>query len=150
GRKPTHGSCDQRRIGRTDQTRTTGPPRILYYVQTSGNTVAFNRLPRMKLPDAIAAFNLAGQTALITGGGTGLGFGMASCLVAAGAKVVLVGRRAKELEDASASLGKNAFALPGDITRLETAPSIVDQAEQLAGPVTLLVNNAGVHLKKPA
>jgi gluconate 5-dehydrogenase len=39
------------------------------------------------------AFNLAGQTALITGGGTGLGLGMARCFVAAGAKVVLVGRR---------------------------------------------------------
>ena len=53
-----------------------------------------------------SAFDLTGQTALITGGGTGLGFGMARCLVAAGAKVVLVGRRKKELEKACAALGK--------------------------------------------
>ena len=68
------------------------------------------------------AFNLAGQTALITGGGTGLGLGMARCFVAAGAKVVLVGRRKEELEKACAALGKNAFALAGDVTRLESAP----------------------------
>jgi gluconate 5-dehydrogenase len=94
------------------------------------------------------AFNLAGQTALITGGGTGLGLGMARCFVAAGAKVVLVGRRKEELEKACAALGKNAFALAGDVTRLEFAPALVDQAEKLAGPLTILVNNAGVHLKK--
>jgi NAD(P)-dependent dehydrogenase (short-subunit alcohol dehydrogenase family) len=97
-----------------------------------------------------SAFDLNGQTALITGGGTGLGLGMARCLVAAGAKVVLVGRRQAELDKASATLGKNAFALAGDVTRLESAPSLVEQAEKLAGPLTILVNNAGVHLKKPA
>ena len=53
-------------------------------------------------------FNLAGQTALITGGGTGLGLGMASCFVASGARVVLVGLRKDELEKACAKLGENA------------------------------------------
>ncbi len=97
-----------------------------------------------------SSFDLTGQTALITGGGTGLGFGMARCFVAAGARVVLVGRRQNELDKACATLGKGAFALAGDVTRLESAPALVDQAEKLAGPLTILVNNAGVHLKKPA
>jgi NAD(P)-dependent dehydrogenase (short-subunit alcohol dehydrogenase family) len=97
-----------------------------------------------------SAFDLTGQTALITGGGTGLGFGMASCLAAAGAKVVLVGRRKDELTKACADIGAHAFALVGDVTKLETAPALVDQAEKLAGPVSILINNAGVHLKKPA
>ena len=97
-----------------------------------------------------SAFDLTGQTALITGGGTGLGLGMAKCFVASGAKVVLVGRRQEELQKACASLGPNAFALAGDVTKLETAPGLVDAAEKLAGPVSILVNNAGVHLKKPA
>jgi gluconate 5-dehydrogenase len=97
-----------------------------------------------------SAFDLNGQTALITGGGTGLGLGMARCLVAAGAKVVLVGRRKSELDKAVVVLGKKAFALVGDVTRLESIPALVEQAEKLAGPVTILVNNAGVHLKKLA
>jgi gluconate 5-dehydrogenase len=95
-------------------------------------------------------FNLAGQTALITGGGTGLGLGMAKCFVAAGAKVVIVGRRAEELEKARAELGANAFAVAGDVTQLETIPNLVQEAEKRSGPISILVNNAGVHLKKSA
>src|SRR4051812_34257706 len=93
-------------------------------------------------------FDLTGKTALITGGGTGLGLGMAKCFVAAGAKVVLVGRRKAELEKACAVLGANAFALSGDVTKLETLPALVEHAEKIAGPISILVNNAGVHLKK--
>ena len=97
-----------------------------------------------------SAFDLSGETALITGGGTGLGFGMARCFVAAGARVVLVGRRKAELEKACAALGANAFALQGDVTDLKAVPALVDGAENSAGPISILVNNAGVHLKKPA
>lgn len=98
----------------------------------------------------LKSFELAGETALITGGGTGLGLGIAKCFVAAGAKVVIVGRRKEELEKAGAELGANAFALVGDVTKLETIPQLVHQAETLAGPISILVNNAGVHLKKSA
>ena len=97
-----------------------------------------------------ANFQLTGETAIITGGGTGLGFGVAKCFVASKAKVVLVGRRQAELDKACEALGKNAFALVGDVTQLENAASLVDKAEKLAGPVSILINNAGVHLKKPA
>jgi NAD(P)-dependent dehydrogenase (short-subunit alcohol dehydrogenase family) len=97
-----------------------------------------------------SAFDLTGQTALITGGGTGLGLGMARCFVKSGAKVVLVGRRKEELDKACAALGKNAFALAGDVTQLASVPALVAQAEKLADPISILVNNAGVHLKKPA
>jgi len=104
----------------------------------------------MKIEILRNAFDLTGQTALITGGGTGLGYGMARCLAATGAKVVLVGRRVRELEESCAALGEGAFALAGDVTKLETAPGLVDQAEKLAGPISILINNAGVHLKKAA
>ena len=104
----------------------------------------------MKLPDSAAAFDLTGQAALITGGGTGLGLGMARCLVAAGARAVLVGRRQAELARACSGLGDRAFALPGDITHLDAIPNLADRAEALAGPITILVNNAGIHLKKAA
>jgi gluconate 5-dehydrogenase len=75
---------------------------------------------------------------------------MAKCFVAAGAKVIIVGRRKEELEKARAGLGANAFALAGDVTKLETIPALVQKAEKLAGPISILVNNAGVHLKKSA
>ena len=101
-------------------------------------------------PKLAAAFDLTGQTALITGGGTGLGLGMAHCLAAAGARVLLVGRREPELAAACAAIGPQAQALSGDITKLETISVLVEQAEQRVGPITILINKAGVHLKKPA
>ena len=96
-------------------------------------------------------FGLEGETALITGGGTGLGFGMAKCFVAAGAKVVLVGRREEELRKACAELGSAASFVSHDITQLERAGELLKRAEGGAGsPISILVNNAGIHLKKSA
>jgi gluconate 5-dehydrogenase len=96
------------------------------------------------------AFRLDGQTALITGGGTGLGLGMARCLIAAGARVVLVGRRKEKLAQASAELGTNASTLVGDVTELAGVQGMAESAEKMAGPISILINNAGIHLKKPA
>lgn len=97
------------------------------------------------------AFRLDEETALITGGGTGIGLGIARCMVKAGARVVLVGRRKGELARACDELGTNAFNLAHDITRTDTGSDLITQAEGLAqSPVTILVNNAGIHLKKYA
>ncbi|MGN6555325.1 MAG: SDR family NAD(P)-dependent oxidoreductase [Verrucomicrobiota bacterium] len=97
------------------------------------------------------SFRLDGETALITGGGTGLGFGMACCMAAAGAKVVLVGRREPELTEAAARIGSQATFVVHDITQLKRAGDLVTAAEQAAGvPISILVNNAGIHVKKPA
>jgi len=98
-----------------------------------------------------SSFTLEKETALITGGGTGLGFGIARCLAAAGARVVLVGRQPHELEQAAATIGPQASFVPHDITQLEQAVPLVGAAEAAAGsPISILVNNAGVHLKKTA
>ena len=96
------------------------------------------------------AFSLAGQHILITGGGSGLGFGMAQCLVTAGAKVTIVGRREAELTKAAAQLGPAAAPLSHDITNLEKAPELILRAEKTFGALTGLVNNAGIHLKRGA
>lgn len=96
-------------------------------------------------------FNLTGETALITGGGTGLGLGMAKCLSNAGAKVVLVGRREDELKKAVAEIGAAASYVSHDVTQLNRAAELVAAAEKAAGaPISILINNAGIHLKKPA
>jgi gluconate 5-dehydrogenase len=96
-------------------------------------------------------FSLAGETALITGGGSGLGLGMARCFVKSGAKVVLVGRREEELRKACEELGLTASYVSQDITQLERAAELIQRAEKASGgPISILVNNAGIHLKKPA
>ena len=78
-------------------------------------------------------FNLDGETALITGGGTGLGLGMAKCLASAGAKVVLVGRREDELKKAVVEIGASASFVAYDITQLNRAGELVAAAEKAAG-----------------
>jgi gluconate 5-dehydrogenase len=95
-------------------------------------------------------FSLSGETALITGGGTGLGLGMAQCFVAAGAKVVLVGRRAELLEKAAQELGSAATWEVHDVTQVEEAGALIERVKSRVGPVSILVNNAGIHLKKSA
>jgi NAD(P)-dependent dehydrogenase (short-subunit alcohol dehydrogenase family) len=95
-------------------------------------------------------FSLDGEVALITGGGSGLGLGMAKCFVEAGAKVVLVGRRADALKAAAEALGPAAAIEAHDITVLESAGELVRRASGHFGEFTILVNNAGIHLKKPA
>ncbi|WCJ59289.1 glucose 1-dehydrogenase [Fontisphaera persica] len=95
-------------------------------------------------------FRLDGELAVITGGGTGLGLAMGRCLAAAGARVVLVGRRAAALEAASQSIGPLASFAVHDVDQLEQAPRFIEQVQRQHGPITILINNAGIHLKKPA
>jgi NAD(P)-dependent dehydrogenase (short-subunit alcohol dehydrogenase family) len=95
-------------------------------------------------------FRLDGETALITGGGTGLGLGIARCMAAAGARVVIVGRREDVLQESITELGDNASYEVFDVTDVKQAPALVQRVEQRHGPVSILVNNAGIHLKKPA
>ncbi len=94
-------------------------------------------------------FRLDGQLALVTGGGTGLGFGICQTLVAAGARVVLTGRREDILQRACEQLGEAAGFIRHDVTDLASAPDFVARLEARFGPLDILVNNAGNYLKKP-
>jgi NAD(P)-dependent dehydrogenase (short-subunit alcohol dehydrogenase family) len=96
------------------------------------------------------AFSLKGETALITGGGSGLGLGIAACFVKAGARVVLVGRRVEVLRAAAKKLGRAATIEAHDITQLDEAEDLVQRLNKRVGPISILVNNAGIHLKKLA
>src|SRR5262252_574785 len=95
-------------------------------------------------------FSLEGETALITGGGTGLGLGIATSFVQAGARVVLVGRRADVLKSAVKKLGEAASFEPHDVNQLDRAAELVQRVSDRVGRISLLVNNAGIHLKKAA
>ncbi len=95
-------------------------------------------------------FSLRGEVALITGGGTGIGRDIARSMHAAGATVILTGRREAELAATTKELRERAAYFVHDVTQLDTAADLVARVEQAHGPITCLVNNAGQNLKKPA
>jgi gluconate 5-dehydrogenase len=95
-------------------------------------------------------FSLKGEIALITGGGSGLGLGIAACFVKAGARVVLVGRRVDVLNATAKKLGRKALVEAHDITELDEAEHLIQRVNKRVGPISILVNNAGIHLKKTA
>jgi len=94
-----------------------------------------------------ASFDLTGQVALVTGATSGLGWRFAQVLAAAGAVVVPTGRRVERLQALSALIaeqGGQAHPVPLDMTDADQIKAAVDAAEEAAGRVTILVNNAGI------
>lgn len=90
---------------------------------------------------------LGGKIAVVTGGGTGIGRGIASALIQEGVDVVVTGRRQEPLEDFVAEAlkaGGQAFAAPGDVSIPEDAQRIIQQTVNQYGGVDFLINNAGV------
>ncbi|MEN8890185.1 MAG: SDR family NAD(P)-dependent oxidoreductase, partial [Wenyingzhuangia sp.] len=96
------------------------------------------------------AFRLEGKKALVTGGGSGIGFGIAKTFVQAGAKVLIVGRNEEKLINAKNMLGKQCKYLSFDVSNLEEIPAFVQKIEKDFGALDVLVNCAGTHLKKNA
>ncbi|BBC30288.1 hypothetical protein SGFS_015820 [Streptomyces graminofaciens] len=89
---------------------------------------------------------LAGKTALITGAGTGIGRETALLLAAEGATVVLVGRRQHVLDEVAtvvADAGGTALTRSAHVENAEEVRELVAWTSKSAGPVDLLVNNAG-------
>ncbi|TDP72332.1 SDR family NAD(P)-dependent oxidoreductase [Roseateles toxinivorans] len=84
-----------------------------------------------------------GKVAFITGGGTGIGAAVAQQLAAAGAKVVLMGRRLEPLQAVAQPLG--GLALAGDAADAADVRKALAQAHEAFGKVDLLVANAGGH-----
>jgi gluconate 5-dehydrogenase len=95
------------------------------------------------------AFSLAGHNALVTGGAGGLGQGIAACLLAAGARVILSGRRQEALDDVCARLGSGVVGVAHDVTRTAEAEAFAARVADEHGPVSLLINNAGNTIKRP-
>lgn len=89
-------------------------------------------------------FDLMGKTALVTGASGGIGEAVARALHAQGATVVLHGTRAEKLEALQKDLGARAFALAVDLSDRDAVAGLVDAASALAGPISILVNNAGI------
>lgn len=94
-------------------------------------------------PPAGHLFDLSGEVALVTGASSGLGARFAEVLAAQGARVILAARRLDRVEQLAAKLGR-ARAMELDVTLPQTFPAFIERAEAAFGPVTLLINNAGV------
>lgn len=91
-------------------------------------------------------FRLDGQVAVVTGGGRGIGEGIALCLAEAGADVVLAARRGNEIEAVAAqirALGRRSFAVPTDVLDLAALDRLAQVAVDTFGTLTIWVNNAG-------
>ena len=91
---------------------------------------------------------LTGKTALVTGGGGGIGREIAAQLKAAGANVAICGRNVEKLEAAAHAIG-GALTLPGDLLDDTYVQSCVDRTVETFGGLDILINNAGVALSKP-
>jgi len=93
-----------------------------------------------------AFLQLDGRVALITGGAGGIGLAVARRLTAAGARVALADLRKEAAVEAAAGFARNgseAIGLAGDVSRPETADSLVEATLEAFGRVDILINNAG-------
>jgi gluconate 5-dehydrogenase len=98
-------------------------------------------------------FDIAGRTALVTGSTRGIGLGLAEGLADAGCTLVLHGRDPVRLEDVRADLadrtGATVLAVDFDVTDPAAVVTGVAAAEELAGPLDILVNNVGAQHRAP-
>jgi NAD(P)-dependent dehydrogenase (short-subunit alcohol dehydrogenase family) len=104
----------------------------------------------IEILEMLEIFTLKNKLALITGGGSGIGFEIAKCMIQANAKVVITGRREEPLRQSVAELGINAHYIVNDVTELDKLEGLVAEIESRFGIIDILVNNAGVNMKKPA
>jgi len=97
-------------------------------------------------------FDLSGKTAIITGGGTGLGEAIAKALAEAGASVALCGRRMEPLEKVAVQIkssGGQAICIKTDVTKRSDVQSMANETIEKLGKIDILVNNAGINTVKP-
>ena len=90
---------------------------------------------------------LSGKVAIITGGGTGIGQGVALMLSGEGCRVVLSGRRKAPLEEALEKIsaqGGEGLVVEGDVSEASDVDRLVSAAQETFGEIDILVNNAGI------
>jgi len=90
-------------------------------------------------------FSLTGKVALVTGGNTGIGQGIALALADAGADIASVARRpSDDTVGKVLAKGRKAISIQADLMSMEPIDRIIAEAEKGLGPIDILVNNAGI------
>src|SRR3954471_6997223 len=100
----------------------------------------------------LPSFDIAGQVALVTGASSGIGEHFAEVLAAAGAKVAVAARRTERLSELANRIAANGgICLPVacDVTDRQSIVEAIATTEDRLGPLSILVNNAGVVVSKP-
>ncbi|HLY46392.1 MAG TPA: glucose 1-dehydrogenase [Stellaceae bacterium] len=101
---------------------------------------------------AMPNFSVAGEVVLVTGASSGIGEHFARVLAAAGAKVALAARREDRLAELAREIeakGGQCLPLACDVTKQASVAAAITAAEERLGPLSVLVNNAGVVVSKP-
>ena len=93
-------------------------------------------------------FSLRQRVAIVTGGGSGIGLGIAAKFTQNGIQTVIVGRDHQKLNVAKTQLGENAFVMVCDLSNLASIPALVEKVMHQFGRIDVLVNNAGINMKK--
>lgn len=88
------------------------------------------------------------KIAVITGGGSGIGFAIAKKFVDNGIRTIIVGRDENKLKAAKEKLGELCVSLSCDLNNLPSIPALVNRIVDQFGHIDVLVNNAGINLKK--
>src|SRR4029078_4343078 len=97
-------------------------------------------------------FNLKGKVAIVTGGNGGIGLGLARGLADAGANIAVVGRHETKSAAAIADLGQRgvkAIAVTTDVTDQAAVAAMIDRVVKEFGRIDILINNAGMSIRKP-
>ena len=97
-------------------------------------------------------FDLRGGVAVVTGGNGGIGLGMARGLARSGARIVVAARNAEKSAAAVAELkgiGSDALAIAVDVTDKSSVDSLFAQVRERCGRLDILINNAGMNIRKP-
>jgi NAD(P)-dependent dehydrogenase (short-subunit alcohol dehydrogenase family) len=92
---------------------------------------------------------LNGKVAVITGGSSGIGLGIAKQFVREGAKVAITGRNQQTIDKALGEIGSNGKGIPGDVSSLDDLTRIYRTVADQFGKVDTLVVNAGVYILGP-
>lgn len=89
------------------------------------------------------------KTAIVTGGASGLGYAIAEKFVNSNIHTIIIGRNEQKLKDAEEKLGELCSYIAFDLSNLSAIPELVSQISREYGKIDILINNAGINMKKP-